>query len=57
MKIKILVSIAGSSFSYKPGDEPTIDDKEAERWIAGGIAEKIAAPKKKAPAKSKKAGK
>ncbi len=50
MKIKILVSIAGSNFSHIPGEEPEIEDKEAKRWIAAGIAEKVAT-KRKAAAK------
>ena len=48
MKVKILVSIAGSNFSHYPGEEPEIEDAEAKRWIKAGIAEKVATRKKAA---------
>lgn len=52
MKVKILISIAGSNFSHAAGEEPDIkDEAEAKRWIAAGIAEKLKPAKKKATAK------
>jgi hypothetical protein len=41
MKIKLKESISGLEFSYKPGDEVTIDDAEGTRWVNAGIAEVI----------------
>lgn len=55
MKVKILVSIAGSNFSYRPGQIVDLDEKEAKRWIKADVAEKAPAKKKaeaKPPAKA-----
>lgn len=41
MTVRVLVSIAGVSFSYAPDDVVEIDETEARRWIAAGIAEAV----------------
>lgn len=41
MTVRVLVSIAGVSFSYAPGDVAELDEAEARRWIAAGIAEAV----------------
>lgn len=38
MKIRMLVSMAGTGFSLSPGDETDRDDAEAARLIAAGFA-------------------
>lgn len=50
MKVKMLQSLAGSTYSYAIGAEAQFPDKEAKRLIEAGIAEALPA-KKKAPAK------
>lgn len=41
MKVKLLVSRAGSGFSQSPGDEVDVDDAEGSRMIAAGQAEQV----------------
>ena len=43
-KVKMLTSIAGPTWSAKPGDVLEMEAKQAERYIEGGLAE--AAPAK-----------
>jgi len=38
-KVKFLTSIAGHDFSYKPGDEATLEPQIAEAWEASGICQ------------------
>jgi len=48
MKIKMLVSMAGSDISYQPGQIIEVSNKRGEAWVNAGIAEavKIGRPKK-----------
>ena len=39
MKIKILVPMAGVTYSYRPGDVVEHEDDDAKRLIAAGFAE------------------
>lgn len=60
MKIKLLVSRAGSDFSQSVGDEIDVADDEAIRLIEAGQAEPVrGAPVERAvkPAKGEKAAK
>lgn len=41
MKVKIKRSIAGTEFSYYPGQEIDIDEDLARKWQESGIAEPI----------------
>lgn len=41
MTVRVLVSIAGVSFSYAPDDVVELEKAEAQRWIAAGIAEAV----------------
>ena len=38
MIVKFLTSVAGSYYSYKPGDVGPLEDDEAVRFIAAGYA-------------------
>lgn len=40
-KVKVLTSIAGAYFSFSPGQIAEVEEKEAERWIAAGIAKEV----------------
>ena len=42
MTVKFLQSIAGSEFSYAPGQTADIDDDLSDAWIASGICEAVA---------------
>jgi hypothetical protein len=53
-KVKMIVSIAGEDFSYKPGDEALLETKTAEAWIAAGHSVAVTEPPAK---KSEKAPK
>lgn len=45
MKVRILEAVAGANWSAKPGDVIELPPEEsAERFIAAGIAEPVAAP-------------
>ena len=45
MRIKFTTSIAGPSYTYKPGDEADWpNEAEAERFIAAGYAVRIGPP-------------
>lgn len=37
-RVEVLVSIASPTWSYSPGQVAEIDDEEAKRWVAAGIA-------------------
>lgn len=41
MKVRVKVSIASAMWSYAPGDVAEVEDVEARRWIAAGIAEPV----------------
>ena len=43
MKVKMLTSIAGPSWSAKPGDIIEVEAAEGKRFVEGGLAEKAAA--------------
>jgi len=47
MKVKILVSMAGSVTNYKPKDIVDVDDKIAKRMIDAKFAEKVVESKAK----------
>ncbi|MFN0133420.1 MAG: hypothetical protein ACKVW3_12945 [Phycisphaerales bacterium] len=50
MRIKFLTSIAGTNFSYKPGDEiDWPDETEAARFVAAGYASSIETAARQAP--------
>jgi hypothetical protein len=59
MTVCFKVSIAGSDFSYRPGEVALITDSLAEAWSASGVCDilasqqKIAAPKPKTFKKDK----
>ena len=54
MKVKLLVSLAGSRIAYAPGAEIEVTAKEALRYVEKGIAEIIQQkPKPKAKPKTK----
>jgi hypothetical protein len=58
MKLKILTSIAGESFSYKPGDVAEIEAEEAARWVSAGFAVPVVEqPEVSTVAKEKRGGK
>ncbi|MDY6796963.1 MAG: hypothetical protein SWK76_17025 [Actinomycetota bacterium] len=40
MKVKMLTSMAGPNLSYQAGQVVEMDEKEAERLISAGFAEK-----------------
>ena len=44
-KVRLLTSMAGINFSHNMGDEVDCNEAEAKRYIEGGIAEAIDAPK------------
>lgn len=46
MKIKLLTSMSGDDGSYTPGDVVDLEPGHAERMIASGQAEPVAAKKK-----------
>jgi len=54
MKIKILVSCSGDTFSYIPGEEPEVDNKIAKDLIGAGFAEEIKPDKPPKPPKPSK---
>lgn len=41
-KVKMLTSIAGPTWSAKPGDVLEMESKQADRFIEGGLAEAAA---------------
>jgi hypothetical protein len=41
LKVKFKVSIASETWSYSPGQVVDIEDKQAEAFIKGGIAERV----------------
>ena len=43
MKVKLLTSLAILKASYAPGEIVEMDDAEAKRCLAGGLAEKATA--------------
>lgn len=47
--VRVLVSIAGVSFSYAPGEVVELEDAEARRWITAGVAEAVAVEREPAP--------
>ncbi|SFD44150.1 hypothetical protein [Bacillus sp. UNCCL81] len=47
-KVKMKVSMAGSEFSYVPGDIIEVRDDVAEAWVINDIAEKFVPPEEKA---------
>jgi hypothetical protein len=59
MTVKFICSIAGSDFSYRPGEVAIITDALAEAWTASGVCEIVARkeviepPKPKASKKDK----
>lgn len=56
MKIKMLVSIAGASFSLTDGDiTEAFSEEEAARLIEKGLAEEVKAPVKKAAKRAPRA--
>jgi len=50
MQVKILMSLAGSNFSYSKGDTCEVEDAEAQNWIDAGWAEKASGKEAKAKA-------
>lgn len=54
-KVKVLVSIASSDWSYTPGQVVELPDTQAETWIGSGLAEAVDTPV--APASAPKKGK
>lgn len=42
MTIRILVSIAGADVCFRPGEIAVVERRQAEAWIASGIAEAFA---------------
>lgn len=51
MRVRILTSIAGTDFSWAPGEVVDMPDAEAEKWCDGERAERVADAPKKAPAR------
>ena len=43
-KVKLLTSMAGINFSHNVGDVIDCNAAEAQRFVAAGIAEAVAAP-------------
>jgi hypothetical protein len=40
-KIKLLTGMSGDRFSYAPGDVVEMDDEQAARFVAAGLADKL----------------
>ena len=53
MKVKMLVSMAGTDFVRNPGDCCEVSDSEAERMIEAGFAETSEDSSKRATRKKK----
>ena len=53
MQVKILRSMAGVGFSYRPNQLIDIEDSEAARMCAAGLAEAVKSAKRKATVKPK----
>jgi hypothetical protein len=49
VKVKIVVSMAGSGFAWEPGQVVTVPADEAERLIAAGYATKATGKTKTEP--------
>lgn len=42
VKLRILQAMGGRAFSFSPGQIVVqLDDEEAQRWIDGGLAERV----------------
>jgi len=46
MTVKINVSIASATYSYRPNEVVELDDATATKWIANGICDAVPTPKK-----------
>jgi len=55
MKVKMLVSMAGRRYSYKPGDIVEVETKTGKEWIKSDIAAKPNASEEKMDALNHKA--
>jgi hypothetical protein len=48
-RVRILVSISGSAYSLRPGEETELDDAEAGRLVAAGFAAPVEASRPTTP--------
>lgn len=48
-KIRILVPVAGTDFSWSPGDVVSVDEKTARAWCDGERAERVSERRSRRP--------